>query len=305
MEKTVLVTGATGFLGSHLVKALLADGYCVAILKRSFSKTWRIDDVMNQVISFDLDRVSLTDVFTSLKKIDTVIHTATSYGRNGESCTQLLETNVVFPLNLLETAISFNTDTFLNTDTFFNTDTILSSYLSTYSLSKKHFQDWGKQIAQQKAIKFINLKLEHIFGAGDDDSKFVTYIIKSCLNNVEELKLTKGEQKRDFIHVDDVVAIYQFLLDNVQEQQDFYQEYDIGSGEAISIRDLVEMIHSLTHSKTILKFGDLPYRERETQFSQANLESLKKIGLNMNTDLQQALSKTIDNWRHYSLLMRH
>ena len=288
MKKTVLVTGATGFLGSHLVKALLADGYRVAILKRSFSKTWRIDDVIDRVISFDLDRFTLADIFASIEKVDTVIHTATCYGRNNESCVEMLEANVVFPLNLLETAISFNTDT------FFNTDTVLPPYLNAYSISKKQFLDWGNQFAQRKAIRFVNIKLEHIFGAGDDNSKFVTYIINSCLNNVNELNLTKGEQKRDFIHIDEVVSVYQLLLKKFSGNQICYQEYPVGSGKAIAIRDLVEMIHRLTQSKTILNFGALPYRDGEIMFSEADTQALRYLGYIASSDLEKSLKQTLN-----------
>jgi nucleoside-diphosphate-sugar epimerase len=297
MSLTVLITGATGFLGSHLVKALLNDNYKVVILKRSFSETKRIDDVLSQCYVYNIDQCELSNPFEDLGKIDAVIHTATCYGRNNETTAGILEANVVFPLKLLEISSFYKTDIFFNTDTFFNKDGASYSYLNTYTTSKKHFLDWGKQFAQKQSIKFVNLKLEHIFGAGDNDSKFVTYIIKSCLNNVEELKLTAGEQKRDFIHIDEVVSIYQLLLKKVQDDPIFYQEYPAGSGQAITIRELVEMIHRLTESKTILKFGVLPYREGEIMFSEANLDILLKIQYLPKHNLEVNLLKTIKQER--------
>jgi len=295
MSSTVLITGATGFLGSHLVKALLNDNYKVVILKRSFSKTKRIDCVLSQCYVYNIDQCELSKPFEDLGKIDAVIHTATCYGRNNETTAGIVEANVVFPLRLLEMSSVYKTDIFFNTDTFFNKDDASYSYLNTYTTSKEHFLDWGKQFAQKQSIKFVNLKLEHIFGAGDDESKFVTYIIKSCLNNVEDLQLTAGEQKRDFIHIDDVISIYQLLIKKIRDQANFYQEYPIGSGKAITIRELVEMIHELTQSKTILKFGALPYREGEIMFSQANMEDLlEAINWNSNISLKTYILKTID-----------
>jgi nucleoside-diphosphate-sugar epimerase len=293
MVSTILVTGATGFLGSHLVKALLKDNYRVVILKRSFSNVKRIEDVLSQCCIYDVDQCELTKPFEDLGKIDAVIHTATCYGRNNETTAEIVEANVVFPLKLLETSSSYKTGFFFNTDTFFNTGNISYSYLNTYSLSKKNFLDWGKQFSQNEKTKFINLKLEHIFGAGDDDSKFITYIIKSCLNNVEELKLTAGEQKRDFIYIDDVISIYQLLLNRAKKEPSFYQEYSIGSGKAVSVRELVEIIHKLSQSKTILRFGVLPYREGEIMFSEANLESLVKLGWSSKNNLDITLLETI------------
>lgn len=249
---------------------------------------------MSRCYVYNIDQCELSKPFKDLGKIDAVIHTATCYGRNNETTVDIVEANVVFPLKLLETSSLYKTNIFFNTDTFFNKDGASYSYLNTYTASKKHFLDWGKQFAQKQSIKFVNLKLEHVFGTGDDDSKFVTYIIKSCLNNVEKLKLTAGEQKRDFIHVDDVVSIYQLLLGKVQKEPSFYQEYPIGSGKAISVKEFVEIIHRVTKSKTILEFGALSYREGEIMFSQAILENLFEISFSrFQISLETRLEQTI------------
>jgi nucleoside-diphosphate-sugar epimerase len=73
----VLLTGATGFLGSHLVRALLAEKYELIILKRSFSDISRIEGVINEADVYDIDRCPLEQQFKEHKKIDFVIHTAT------------------------------------------------------------------------------------------------------------------------------------------------------------------------------------------------------------------------------------
>ncbi|MEH2235270.1 NAD-dependent epimerase/dehydratase family protein [Nostoc sp.] len=287
-SKLVLVTGATGFLGSHLVKRLLAEKYQVIILKRSFSNTERINDILSNLSIYDIDKCDLETPFYDHKKIDVVIHTATCYGRKNESITDVLETNTLFPLKLLEIA------TFFKADTFFNTDTILSKYINSYSLSKKHFLDWGKQFAVTKKIHFINLKLEQIFGEGDNSSQFVNHVIRSFLSNVEELKLTQGEQKRDFIYIADVVSAYMVLLSNIQLNSSFFIEYEIGSGQAISIKEFVQLIHNLTKSKTRLSFGSLPYRQGEIMCSEASIKPLLKMGWQPQYSLESGLCKTMD-----------
>jgi len=121
----ILLTGATGFLGSHLVHAFLEEGHQVAIIKRSTSNTERIYSVLGDMETFDIDRLAMEAPFLKLGGVDAVIHTATCYGKDGETNSEIYETNTLFPLKLLETAISFNTKTFFNTDTFFNKDHIL------------------------------------------------------------------------------------------------------------------------------------------------------------------------------------
>ncbi|WP_333873902.1 NAD-dependent epimerase/dehydratase family protein [Methylobacter sp.] len=285
--QTLLITGATGYLGSHLVHALLAAGHRVAILKRAVSNLSRLDDCMPQLAVFNIED-DLDLPFKSLGHIDAVIHTATCYGRSGEKASEIFAANTVFPLQLLETAA------FFNTESFFNTDTILFKYLNAYSLSKHHFAEWGKGFADTGKINFVNIKLEHMYGAGDDSSKFSTHVISACLKNIDELQLTLGEQKRDFIHIDDVVSAYLCLLGNVGKVGKGFSEFAVGSGQAVSIRDFVNTVHRLTVSRTKLDFGAYPYREHELMQSEANLSGLLALGWQCRYDLETGLKQVIN-----------
>ena len=69
---------------------------------------------------------------------------------------------------------------------------------------------------------FINMRLEHFYGPGDADSKFTAHVMNSCLRNVPELKLTLGEQRRDFFYIEDVVSAYLIILEKIEEFQDFF-----------------------------------------------------------------------------------
>ncbi len=283
----VLVTGATGYLGSHLVKALLEQDHRVIILKRSTSDTRRIAEVLPRLESYDVDRCELSLPFEEHGLIDAIMHTATAYGRRGESAQEIFETNTAFPLRLLEVA------TFFKTETFLNTDTILPRDLNVYALSKKQFAEWGKVYAEQGRIRFVNILLEHFYGPDDDDSKFTTWVIKSCLKNVPELKLTAGEQKRDFIYIDDVVDAYLFLMDNMRNFGVAYREIGLGSGTAVTIRQFVKLVHRFTGSSTKLHFGAIPYRPNEQMDIKADIHDLNELGWRPNTNLEQGLNRII------------
>jgi nucleoside-diphosphate-sugar epimerase len=282
----VLITGATGFLGSHLLEALLSQGYEVSILKRSTSDTWRIDHLVDQVSSYNIDQVTIEKAFKP-KKVNAVIHTACTYGRHGESAHEVVKTNLLFGLEVLDAATLFNTDT------FFNTDTLLPKYLNAYSLSKKQFSEWLKQRSTE--IKVVNLKLEHMYGPRDDQTKLVPWIIGQLEQGVDRISLTEGDQKRDFIYIDDVVSAYTLALQKA-DQLNEYTEFDVGTGQLTSVREFVAAIYENYQklnptNTTELGFGDIPMRNGEMMTVDVDNNALKEIGWCVKTEQSENMKK--------------
>lgn len=286
--KTILLTGATGFLGSHLCRSLHAAGHTVIILKRSFSDIWRIADILDKVKCYDVDCVKLEKAFKE-NSIDSILHTATSYGRKGESLSTIAATNLFFPLKLMELALAYNADAFVNTDT------VAAGSLNPYALSKKQFSMWLEHFSDR--MKVINVRLEHMYGPGDDVSKFITYLIKNMFHN-KPLDLTPGEQKRDFVFIDDVVSAYVTLLECVKGLPKKFHEFDVGSGCPIKIRKIVEMTQGIIQSQSKINFGAIPYRPNEIMASASDIEPIKSLGWTPHTSLREGLMKTIEYERN-------
>lgn len=290
----LLLTGATGFLGSHLLEALLKHGYKVTILKRSTSDTWRIKHLLEQVSAFNVDEVAIEEAFKD-DNIDCVIHTATAYGRNSQSVLEVVEANIIFGLKLLNAAVLNEVAMFVNTDTFFNTNANRSNYLNDYSLSKKQFTEWLKQSVS--TIKIVNLNLQHVYGPNDEKSKFFPWLINQLESNCKKVSLSAGNQTRDFIYVDDVVSAYLKILE-VKNLLPRYSEFDVGTGELSSLREFVILLYNLfkkyhPENDSCLCFGDLDMYDGELQEVEVNIKPLLQLGWEIKYPKQHGLELII------------
>jgi nucleoside-diphosphate-sugar epimerase len=220
---------------------------------------------------------------------DAVVHTACAYGRAGESATQILEANVGLGVALLQAVC----DGGRHVD-FLSTGSVLEPDVSLYALSKCQFADWGAQLAARspQTLRFIDLRLQHMYGPGDDRTKFTTHVLHALHDGVPELKLTAGEQQRDFIHIDDVVSAYDAVLANAGLLQTC-DAIEIGSGEAPRVRDFVELAQRLTGARTRLAFGSIPYRPHEAMRCIADTVRLRGLGWHPKHDLSSGLQDTL------------
>ena len=198
------------------------------------------------------------------------------------------------PVNLLELSNKYNVSLFLNTDSFFNSSKNSYSYLSDYTLSKKHTLDWIKLISNSSICKIVNMKIFHMFGENDSPSKFIPHLIDTILREETFIDMTPGLQTRDFIYVNDVVSAFETVLKNELKLTN-YQEYEVGSGKSFSIKHLAELIQKISKSKTNLNFGAIPYRKGEIMESVCNNKKLIELGWTSNFSLNVGLSKIIEN----------
>ncbi|MDR2409494.1 MAG: NAD-dependent epimerase/dehydratase [Bacteroidales bacterium] len=289
MNETVLLTGGTGFLGSHLVYELLQNNYRVILLKRSTSNTWRIDNVVNRVSCYDIDKTGLEAAFMD-QHIDVVIHTACCYGRNNEPFSSIVATNISFGIKILECALYNKAGVFINSDTIFD------KYFSPYTLSKRQFTEWLSFSSAD--IKVINMKLEHMYGPNDDNKKFVAWLLQQLEGNVEEIKLTSGIQKRDFIYITDAVSAYLTAISSRFGLCQF-TEFEIGTGNAVPVRVFVEEMerqYKACHPncKSILNFGAISYRKNENMNVTANISMLEKLKWSPKVNYITGIRKILD-----------
>ena len=252
MPKTVLLSGATGFLGSHLLEALLINGYRVVILKRSTSDTWRIEHLLEQCTSYDVDQIPLEEIF-KLYQIDYIIHLATFYKKAhlAPDIDLMFDANVTFPTKLLDLAVAHGTKSFINTGTFFEYDPSIlpiseANTIKTFNLyakSKLAFEQILKSYADEGKIKASTLKIFSPYGPKDDANKLVPFIVSKAIKN-EPFNLSEGFQKLDFIYAGDIAQAFLKILLRI-DTFSAYESFNIGSGNTYSVREVVSILEEL------------------------------------------------------------
>lgn len=284
-KNTILLTGGNGFLGSNLLRRLVARGFNVLATVRVSSDLSRIADIKDKVRLVYIERTDFADLFRK-EKIDAVVHCATNYGRKVTSPLSILEANLLLPLRLLQIGSENGLRCFVNTDT------ILDKGISHYSLSKAQFKEWLKLYSDRMTC--VNVAFEHFYGPGDDNSKFSTWIIQSLLKGASEIDLTLGEQRRDFIYIDDTAEALLSVISHDMLREKGFVSYEVGTGSTVSIREFVALIKTLTgNSVTRLNFGALSYREKEVMESSPDLAAIKALGWEAKMPLKDGLAMTI------------
>lgn len=292
----ILLTGSSGFLGSALVHFWAKQGHDLWLLARPSSCLDRLEDLLSTV---KVVRASTpSEIMAAIQEAmpDAIVHTACSYGRKGESALEVMDANMRLGVALLQAVLERDLLESTQPTLFLNTGTVLEPGVSLYSLSKTQFSAWGAALAASapQRLKFINIRLQQMYGPGDDGSKFINHVIEACRQNAPRLALTKGEQLRDFIHIDDVVQAYDSILEK-RDQFARCDAIDVGSGEAISMQNFVEMAKQLAGAETVLDFGAVQYRANEAMLCVADTTRLRSLGWNPTVPLADGLRQLI-NW---------
>ena len=285
--KTILITGATGYLGTALTKNFLDKNFFIIALALNRNEKFLYESDKNCKVYY-LSEESVEEIFAE-NNIDIVIHTATLYGRNNEKSVDMEKANVEFPVSVLSAAAAHKVKLFINTGT------ILASGLNAYSLTKSHFADWLDLYADK--IKCVNLKLDHFYGPYDKPVKFIVWIFEQLRNNVPEIDLTEGSQTRDFIYIDDVVAAFETVVMNEDKlNNDKVTKLEVGTNNKTSIRDIVLMIKEELHNTTTkLNFGAVPFRKNEVLDYEVDSWRLRCLGWTPKyTSVRDGIRKIIE-----------
>ncbi|MFA6433296.1 MAG: NAD(P)-dependent oxidoreductase [Elusimicrobiales bacterium] len=277
MSERWLITGATGFIGSHLARALLAEGVKVHLLILPDTRHL-LGDLAPQcaVHEYDGKTESVIGLFDNIRPLG-VFHLASVFLASHETkdIANMVASNILLGTQLCEGAVKSGTSYFVNTGTNWQhyNDAVYDP-VCLYAATKQAFEDILKFYLGTSPMQSVTLKLFDTYGTGDPRKKLINILAEAAVTQ-KTISMSPGEQLLDIVHINDVVGAFistrKYLLSgNIGS----YNEYGVsmGMGNRISLRDLVKRFETVIGCGMPVEFGGRSYRPREvmspwTQFS--------------------------------------
>ncbi len=298
--KTVLVTGADGFIGSHLVEKLIDEGNKVKafVYYNSFNSWGWLDsfpkDKLKQIEIFAGDVRDPNGVRTAVKGVDTVYHLAAliAIPYSYHSPDSYVDTNVKGTLNILQAARDYNVERILVTSTSEVYGTAMYVPIdekhpkqgqSPYSASKIGADAMADSFYRSFNLPVTIVRPFNTFGPRQSARAVIPTIITQLLAGKTEIKLGSLHPTRDLLFVKDTVNGF---IEIAKSTKTIGEEINIATQQEISIQDLAQKIIDLINPKAKIISDDIRLRPEKSEVERL-LGSAEKI-------------RSLTNWKpHY------
>ena len=318
MMLKVLVTGVTGFIGSHLAAELVKRNYEVyGLVKHVPSRDQRVfKEFLGDVNLLNGDTTSFLSMLNALKSInpDVVVHLAAlspvrvSFERPFES----MQANLIGTMNIahsiLELPDSNNRRLIaastaevygLQTEQPVREDTVLNP-TSPYAVAKAAIDMYLRMMITSYGLNAVIMRSTNSYGRKFDKSFMVEYLVTEMLKG-NKIYIGAPDSVRDYMYVDDHVNAYVLAIENEASQKDVF---NVSTGTGITNKNItLKIAEKVGFDQTKIVFGsyppDYPYRPLGSDQPFILLDSHKirsKLGWNPKVSLDDGLRKVIDHW---------
>jgi UDP-glucuronate 4-epimerase len=321
--KNILITGVAGFVGFHLTKKLLAEGYNVDSIDNIndyYDQNLKKDriKILTTYNNFTFNKIDLTDktalaeLFTK-NKYDIIIHLAAQAGvrYSIENPDSYVQSNLVGFMNILEMARTYSMRHFifassssvygLKTETPFSEDHCTDSPVSLYAATKKSNEVLAYSYSHLYNIPITGLRFFTVYGPwGRPDMAYFSFT-KNIINSIPINLFNNGNMLRDFTYIDDVVnAIAQIIYKPTTNTKDEipYNIYNIGNNSPIKLQCFIETLENIIGKKAII--NHLPIQPGDVYQTFASIDKIKNlINFAPSTSIENGLQFFVDWYKKY------
>ena len=298
------VTGASGFVGSYLVKVLIDEGHEVLCLKRPSSNLSKLDDYVSKVRWVD-NTDNWKESLVAFQP-DIIYHLAwNGVTAKERSVWQKQIGNIIFQQELLDATLAAGSKKYVGIGSqaeygnFKNK--IDESYpvcpMSAYAAAKVAALDIVRAFCEINQIEWYWFRLFPLFGPHESDQWLIPSLIKNIFTQ-ESMDFTPGEQKLPYLYVGECAKAIKAAI----TADGHSGVYNICSDNPLALKELVARIRDKVRPDFKLNFGAFPYRYGQSMYMEGDTTALRRNIYNIVTsDFEQRLSETIDYYiRKYS-----
>ncbi|MCL4534609.1 MAG: NAD-dependent epimerase/dehydratase family protein [Bacteroidetes bacterium] len=270
--KRALVTGATGFVGANLARRLLREGHEVHLLLRCGYAPWRIEAIRDDVRLHEVDLgdgEALAGLVAGIRP-DWVFHLAAHGAYSSQTdLHQMVQTNFVGTLNLVEACLKAGFDAFVNTGSSSEygfkdhapSEEELIEPNSHYAVTKASATLFCRHAAQSRNAPLTTLRLYSVYGPFEEPTRLIPTLIMHGLSGGLP-PLVNPSIVRDYVYVEDVSDAY--LLAAGRAGRAPGAVYNVGTGTQTSLRQVVAMARRVMDIAAEPKWGSMPDRQWDT-----------------------------------------
>jgi UDP-glucose 4-epimerase len=299
----VLVTGASGFVGSCLVRRLLRDGHEVHVLLQPEHQGWRLQEVRREIVVHAASLEDEAGVLRCMREVrpNWVFHLA-AYGAYSQQAdvSKIYRTNVLGTVHLVQAALASEVQVVVNTgssseygfkDHAPSEDEVVEPN-SDYAVSKVSATLFCQFTARKYATRIPTLRLYSVYGPYEEPSRFVATLVAKGLRG-ELPPLVDGKIARDFVFVDDVCDAYVTVAKAQGEEPAAI--YNVGSGRQTTIADAVAVARELFAIADEPRWGAFEKRSWDTSIWVADPRKMQReLGWKATTTLRDGLARTAE-----------
>ncbi len=307
----IVVTGGSGFIGSHLVRRLLAEEAEVAVTVRYGNVVknerlrWCWDRI--RVIEADLRNRGALEAVRAFGP-EMVFHLA-AYNHVGQSFNQVEEcfdVNAKGTANLFDLCESASRFVYISSSEVYGhqtsvpfTESMEPQPLSPYAITKYAGELYCRMKQRmERSGRTVILRPFNAYGPYQSSKAIIPELILNCLRGLP-IECTQGEQTREFNFVEDLVDGF---LRAATRKKPVDGPVNLAAGREVAIRDLVHLIAKITGTKSELRIGALPYRPTEIwRMRGDNTRARELLGWQPKTSLEDGLRTTVEWFRAHLL----
>lgn len=297
MMETVLLTGASGFIGKNLIERFKKDSHfnILALLDKSDENGKKF------LNSYNITSITIDDFPRITQNIDYCVHLA-SYGvaYGARDIHAMIDVNIRLASDILKFCAGHSCKCFINTGSCFEYGSLVKDRLiieedklcpdDIYAASKVACETFLGTYSKILNQKMITIRPFGVYGKYENQKRIMPLIFTAGICK-KPIDLTGGEQIRDYMDVRDVAdCIYRLLLN--QENVSNGSSINICSGKPISLKCFIEsIIEVCSFDPSLYRFGKVKYRENESMFFCGSNEKLIKIIGPINYSLKENIKE--------------